>query len=604
MHLQNRSFKAQISIAALCACAGAAFAQPANNLCANAQAILAPSSTAGTNVAATTDAPTAGACATNSIDVWYSYTHPAGGGTTGLTLSTCGGANFDTVIRVFTGNCGALTQVGCVDDSCGLQTTVNVTVTPGTTYRICVAGFNGLTGAFTLAASITAPPVTTLGPDVIVGDVLDLASWGTGVATDGASVAAYSIGTTSCNIGDANILWIANNNQHPVIGQNLYRIANNRMEMIGQSWLKHGFTALTENLCATCSGQGGAVLGVGCSDPYTAGLNGSQSRLGPKSHVNATTGFYPYPFTTPGGSYMVPPAAQATIGRRLQVLPAELNVLNAQYVSECQYITADDASYIDTAPGPFQNKAHNGLNNVSYRRVNGTFGSFIGATVRTQPAVMAWQALDPTVVVNSYDYQEGNVVCRYWVGAKVVSNGNGTWTYNYMLFNLNSDRSAASFTIPLSNVTTSAPFSRVPRYHSGEVASMSTAWVNSGSPSQIAWATPQTHAQNVNASALRWSTSATFAFTASTAPTTGAATLAFFKPGTGATLTLGNLPIPSAGVPNCAADFNGDGTVDFFDYLDFVDAFAANSPSADFNGDGTIDFFDYLDFVDAFAAGC
>ena len=54
----------------------------------------------------------------------------------------------------------------------------------------------------------------------------------------------------------------------------------------------------------------------------------------------------------------------------------------------------------------------------------------------------------------------------------------------------------------------------------------------------------------------------------------------------------------------CPADFNGDGQVDFFDYLDFVSAFAAEDPSADFNGDGQIDFFDCLDFVAAFAEGC
>ncbi len=54
----------------------------------------------------------------------------------------------------------------------------------------------------------------------------------------------------------------------------------------------------------------------------------------------------------------------------------------------------------------------------------------------------------------------------------------------------------------------------------------------------------------------------------------------------------------------CPADFNTDGTVDFFDYLDFVDSFSANDPAADFNQDGVTDFFDYLDFVDAFSIGC
>lgn len=52
------------------------------------------------------------------------------------------------------------------------------------------------------------------------------------------------------------------------------------------------------------------------------------------------------------------------------------------------------------------------------------------------------------------------------------------------------------------------------------------------------------------------------------------------------------------------ADFNVDGSIDFFDYLDFVAAFSNDDPAADFNVDGSIDFFDYLDFVAAFSQGC
>ncbi len=54
----------------------------------------------------------------------------------------------------------------------------------------------------------------------------------------------------------------------------------------------------------------------------------------------------------------------------------------------------------------------------------------------------------------------------------------------------------------------------------------------------------------------------------------------------------------------CGADYNNDGVVDFFDYLDFVSVFAAGGPGADFNSDAVVDLFDYLDFVAAFAAGC
>jgi hypothetical protein len=59
---------------------------------------------------------------------------------------------------------------------------------------------------------------------------------------------------------------------------------------------------------------------------------------------------------------------------------------------------------------------------------------------------------------------------------------------------------------------------------------------------------------------------------------------------------------PLAG--GCAADFNGDNQADFFDYLDFVQAFDSEDPAADFNGDSQVDFFDYLDFATAFDAGC
>ncbi|MDX2146403.1 MAG: GC-type dockerin domain-anchored protein [Planctomycetota bacterium] len=57
-------------------------------------------------------------------------------------------------------------------------------------------------------------------------------------------------------------------------------------------------------------------------------------------------------------------------------------------------------------------------------------------------------------------------------------------------------------------------------------------------------------------------------------------------------------------LPTCPADFNDDGQVDFFDYLDFVGAFGVEDPSADFNADGQVDFFDYLDFSARFGAGC
>jgi trimeric autotransporter adhesin len=60
----------------------------------------------------------------------------------------------------------------------------------------------------------------------------------------------------------------------------------------------------------------------------------------------------------------------------------------------------------------------------------------------------------------------------------------------------------------------------------------------------------------------------------------------------------------------CPPDFNADGSLNFFDYTDFVACFEGsacpnNDPlAADFNADGFVDFFDYSDFVAAFETGC
>jgi hypothetical protein len=54
----------------------------------------------------------------------------------------------------------------------------------------------------------------------------------------------------------------------------------------------------------------------------------------------------------------------------------------------------------------------------------------------------------------------------------------------------------------------------------------------------------------------------------------------------------------------CAVDINRDRQLDFFDYLDFVQAFSNEEPLADFNRSGQIDFFDYLDFAAMFDEGC
>jgi trimeric autotransporter adhesin len=57
-------------------------------------------------------------------------------------------------------------------------------------------------------------------------------------------------------------------------------------------------------------------------------------------------------------------------------------------------------------------------------------------------------------------------------------------------------------------------------------------------------------------------------------------------------------------LPVCYADCDGDGALDFFDFLCFQNAFLAGEPYADCDGNGVLDFFDFLCFQNEFLAGC
>ncbi len=390
-------------------------------------------------------------------------------------------------------------------------------------------------------APVVSNELLAVGPDVIVGDLHETGNYG---SSNG--ISAFSVGTVSCNIGSHQLNWFSNTSDHPVIGQNMYRLANGRFEQVGQSWLKHGFFALSGTLCSGvngCAGDpSGEHLGVGCSDPYSAGLNGSQSNLGPRSEVNPLTGIFPYPFSAP--------PAPATIGRRLQVKNTDLDPsLNpgASYFVEGHYIAADDAS------------AGNGANNVSYRpiSVNGSGSSFTisvtGTTKRERAAVYAWLSDDPQVKVNQVNVAGVGV---FIVAGKATDLGNGNWHYEYTLHNLNSDRSAGAFSVPIFNTATvqNIGFHDVDS-HSGEPYD-TTDWASSFAGGSIDWST-DSFATNPDANAIRWGTMYNFWFDANSPPEQGDVTIGLFKPGTPSTLTA-SMIVPASQQPDC----DGDGVTD------------------------------------------
>ncbi len=432
-------------------------------------------------------------------------------------------------------------------------------------------------------------PCLSPGPDVVVSDLFGYVGYGTL-----GGIAALSFGTTSCNVGDTPLVWEEHSNQHPVIGQNMFRLHEGRFEQIGQAWLKHGFASLNQNLCGcNCQNPGTfALLGVGCSDPYDASLNGMQGGLGPKFEVNPHTGEFPWPFTAAGQT-------GNAIYKRLQVAEADLDPdlhPGALYYIEGQYVAPDDAA------------AGNGNNNASHRQVVPYWQgdkwrlSYSGMppTQAERPAVMAWQDQDPAVQVALIQIpNEGLLI----LAGRATYRGNGVYNYEYALHNLNSDRAVGGFNVPIPDGTTPANigFHDV-AYHSGEPFD-GTDWSAGVISNQMAWSTDP-YASNPNANALRWGTLYNFRFDAFSSPGSAAIKINLFKPGT-PTVVSTTLVAPA---PPLIGDLNGDCIIDLSDLSGMLVNFGATSGmtygDGDVDGDGDIDLDDLSALLVSFGSSC
>jgi len=449
---------------------------------------------------------------------------------------------------------------------------------------------------------VSAQQGRSSGPDVIVADIIGNTlthepptTW----AVE-SGIAAYSVGTTSCNIGSSPVQWIAVGQLHPIIGQNIFRYSlvdgSGRFEQIGQSWVKHAHCATQGTVCSTCTPYGTGCsdhLGVGCSDPYGPPGNGNQARLGPKSEVNAATGVFVWPFST-----STPQCGTGGICGRLQAHTADVDpALNpgAIYFSEGQYVTQDDIA------------AGNANNSVSYRRVQFSAApnyavDFVPGypTVRESPAILAWQSVEPAVSVINIDVPaDGRLILAY----RVTQIAPAQWRYEYALQNLNSDRSVASLALPLPPGVSAGAFGfHDVDYHSGDGFIVGANFDGADWPAQVAsgsltWSlVPASPPENSNA--LRWGTLYNFRVDADRPPRDATLTIGLFKPGSPADMTVtAAAPCPRAG------DFDASGAVTLTDIPPFVDHLLGLSVAdpciADINGDGTIDGRDIPGFVAA-----
>ncbi|MFN0058726.1 MAG: proprotein convertase P-domain-containing protein [Planctomycetota bacterium] len=444
-----------------------------------------------------------------------------------------------------------------------------------------VAGNDGVLESWCLRAFDVAPAVLP-GPDVLLGELTELLQLGregdeVGCAPD----------SPLCNSGVEPLDWMGIPSPlHPFIAYNMYRLEDGRFEQIGMSWVKHGFGAAQDNACGLgCTPYPDSTrLGLGCSDTYNAPTNGAQGIMGPRSEINPWTGAFTYAgshIETTGGS------GHDEVSHRLRVLDADLDPAlhpDAEYYCELIIFAHDDSQH---------------GNNIAHEPVNvsgapGGFWSFDISADATAlgPAINAWVDAQQTVIEPATG-NDGRAI----LACRVTDNGDGTWHYDYAIYNFDMERMVRSLDVPVAAATTLTNIEFRAFQIEADLYS-NDPWTATRDGDSLMWSTPAFGAPGGNP--IIWGTMYSFRFDADAAPVASSATIGLYKPGVGATLS-GSTSAPAAptGGPQeyVRGDANADGAFNIADpvstlnYL-FASASVPCLAAVDANADGSLNIAD------------
>ena len=337
---------------------------------------------------------------------------------------------------------------------------------------------------------------------------------------------------------------------HALISFLVARESNGRFEQISDySHVKHGFFALTSSFCNTCQEGpfgGGDILGIGCSDTYSFDNNGDMFYLGPPEEIDPWLGTWDatcsyFDLGLGGGGTcddlrsltQGQVATLGSVGTRINVLDADLNVPGADFFYQGQY----------TIRGEPEVKRRNNLGHRQFTpswsgskwlvpSVGGTGqGDFINGSVLNR-----WSGAKVTSVSN------GNDDGRVYAGVSVTGPVNGMYRYEYALHNRDNNRGIGTFSLPIcsSARVQNAGFRDV----DGDPV---TDWTFAVGSNDITWSGP--------GNALRWNTIYNFWFESDSAPVAGFANLGEADAGLG----LNTLVVSTLTPEGLFNEYLGDG---------------------------------------------
>jgi len=473
--------------------------------------------------------------------------------------------------------------------------------------------FRAALSALILGLSITAPRPALAVIDVALGEFFNLATEGRIAPLNGLAVT-----TVSCNVGTERVNWLSPMNpDHPLIAFSLYRIESNQLQQIGISWVKHGFFALDESICTTCTdpnGGTGQFLGVNCSDTYSLSNNSSRFTLGPRSEINPwtadwqpCTSYFANAWGASGdcsqsGSW---PFLNA-IDHLMIVADNDIDPAlhpTALFYTEGMYLVRNDA-----------NKA----NNIGWRRIGvfGSPGSFdfaslnpdgtpmtgthAGRTPQYGPAINLWGSDHVTLNAGQSPIADDGEV----FAATLATNlGGGTWHYEFAVYNYNFDKQVHSFSIPVpSCASVSNPTFRDVPYSVGLTV---VPWGQDVTGADWQFSTIGDAATWTDAAGdnpIRWGQLYNFGFDCNRPPAASTITITSAKPSTPSSVSG---PLPGPAMTYRKGDLNGDGLITNADIAPFVSVLLTGTadPStfcaADMNSSGTVNGDDIQPFADA-----
>lgn len=373
----------------------------------------------------------------------------------------------------------------------------------------------------TLAPTAAAQLGSHPGVDVSLGILgPELAYQGrTGAA--GSGFVGMSMATTSCNPGTINVPWRqAMDLRHPFIAFMAVRELNGRLYQISdRSYVKHGFYALSSSQCTPCTyPSDGTWLGIGCSDTYSTGNNGSNYSLAPPDEIDPWTGVWakncslfdrgfptlPPPQDCDGvESQRFPPSGA---GWRVRIADSELIGGGSYWYSAAYVIPSWTQTSVGSngqpCPQPGGNPTGllnepdaNRTNNIASRPMSVTFNGLNGlAGFSTTGSQLQGTVLQRWSGASVDSGKNGDADGRVYVAVKVTGPVQGVWHYEYAAHNRDNAGGIKSFRVP---VCGSARVLNAGFHDTDVPVNASNDWTFAVQSGEITWTAP-------TGNSLRW----------------------------------------------------------------------------------------------------